>query len=537
MTKRDKILITVAMMVGMLIASLDQTIVDTAFPKMISELGGVSMFSWVITAYLLASTSIVPMVGKLADMFGRKLFWNIGIIIFVGGSVLCGQAHNMTELIVFRGIQGIGGGMIMPIAQTIIGDVYTGEQRAKMQGVFTSVFALGSAIGPLLGGYIVDHFHWKYIFLLNLPTGVIALLLSAKALTNVTSGKGRKLDWLGSVLSVTGITAILLALQMGGDQWAWTSWQSIGLFGGGAALLVGFAFHELHVAEPILDLRLFVNRTFATFVAVAFVLGMGMFGAIVFVPWFIQGVVGVSATNSGTVMLPMTIMMMVGSFAGGQVARRIAYRWQIAGGLLLVVAGFFLATRFTLETTLWQARIAIMFIGLGLGLVMPLITLGVQQAFGRNMRGVVTSATSFFRSVGATVGVTVFGILFNKQMTIHYNELMAPQLKALPPAFAAKVGELAAKPSDLVQVLLQKPLQEMIPQQFRANFVGIIKTMMADSIHPVFWTGLVVIVVGILIGQFLGRESLTNQIRQQAALNPEEGDGDLDEAEPAFVGH
>jgi EmrB/QacA subfamily drug resistance transporter len=529
-------MITIAMMVGMLIASLDQTIVDTAFPKMISELGGVSMFSWVITAYLLASTSIVPVVGKLADMFGRKLFWNIGIVIFVGGSVLCGQAHTMTQLILFRSIQGIGGGMIMPIAQTIIGDVYSGEQRAKMQGLFTGVFALGSAIGPLVGGYIVDHYHWKYIFLLNLPTGIIALLLSAKALTNVAGARGRKLDWLGSVLSITGITALLLALQTGGDQWAWSSWQSIGLLGGSVMLLVTFALHELRAEEPILDLRLFANRSFATFCAIAFVLGMGMFGAIVFVPWFIQGVVGVSATNSGTVMLPMTVMMMVGSIAGGQIARRIAYRWQIGGGLLLVVTGFFLATRFTLTTTMWQARTAIMFVGLGLGLVMPLITLGVQQAFGRHMRGVVTSSTAFFRSVGATVGVTLFGVLFNKQMSAQYDLLMVPQLKVLPPALAAKLAELAAKPSDLVQVLLQKPLQALLPDQVRGAVLGTIKTMMADAIHPVFWSGLAVIAVGILLGQFLGRESLSAQIDRQAQLNPGD-DAAAPFDEPSLVGH
>jgi EmrB/QacA subfamily drug resistance transporter len=527
------------MMVGMLIASLDQTIVDTAFPKMISELGGVSMFTWVITAYLLASTSIVPVVGKLADIYGRKFFWNVGIIIFVGGSLLCGTANTMPQLIAYRSIQGIGGGMIMPIAQTIIGDVFTGEQRARMQGVFTSVFALGSAVGPLLGGYIVDHMHWKYIFLLNLPTGIAALILSQIALTNVINNKGRKIDWMGSFLSIVGITALLLAFQTGGEQWAWGSWQSIGLFGGSILFLVLFALNELRVPEPILDLKLFANASFATFSAIAFILGAGMFGAIVYVPWFIQGVVGVSATSSGTVMVPMTLMMMVGSIGGGQLARKIQYRWQIGGGLLCVIGGFFLATRFSLTTSLWQARIAIMFIGLGLGLVMPLITLGVQQAFGRSKRGVVTSATSFFRSVGATVGVTVFGIIFNKQMSHQFDLLMAPKIKLLPPQVAAGFSKLAEKPADLVQVLLQKPLQDMIPGQFRQPVMDAIKGMMANSIHPVFWTGLVVIALGVAVGMFLGTESLTGQIKRQAALGKSE---DADEVEEegmagAFAGH
>jgi EmrB/QacA subfamily drug resistance transporter len=531
------------MMVGMLLASLDQTIVDTAFPKMISELGGVSMFSWVITAYLLASTSIVPVVGKLADIYGRKLFWNIGIVIFVGGSVLCGTATSMTSLIVFRGIQGLGGGMIMPIAQTIIGDVFTGEQRAKMQGLFTGVFALGSAMGPLLGGYIVDHFHWKYIFLLNLPTGVIALVLSSVALKNIINSKSRKIDWMGSALSITGVTALLLALQMGGNEWAWASWQSIGLFAGSVVFLGLFIYNELKVPEPLLDLRLFTNRAFATFCTIAFVVGMGMFGAIVFVPWFIQGVVGVSATHSGTVMLPMTLMLMFGSILGGLAARKIQYRWQVAFGLLVVMTGFYLATQFTLTTTLWQARIPMMLIGFGLGLVMPLITLGVQSAFGRNMRGVVTSATAFFRSVGATVGVTVFGILFNKQMSNQYNLLMVPKLKVMPAQLAAGLTKLAAKPADLVQLLLQKPLQEMLPGTIREPLLGTIKEMMANSIHPVFWTGIAIIALGVLVGQFLGKESLTTQLARQVAhvnvtaKQPDEPDADDDDMTEVFAGH
>lgn len=534
MSKRDKIMITISMLVAMLIASLDQTIVDTAFPKMISELGGVSLFTWVITAYMLASTSIVPVVGKLADIYGRKFFWMTGIVIFVGGSVLCGQSHNMTELILFRAIQGIGGGMIMPITQTIIGDVYSGEQRAKMQGLFTGVFALGAAIGPLLGGYIVDHFHWKYIFLINLPTGAIALIMAMISLKNTVGATKRKIDWVGSFLSIVGITALLLALQMGGNEWAWSSWQSYSLFAGSVVFLSLFIFNELKVKDPILDLHLFQNRTFATFTILALVQGAGMFGAVVYVPWFIQGVVGVSATNSGTVSVPMTLAMMLGSISGGQIARRVQYRWQTAFGLLFVMAGFYQATLFTVTTGLWQARAAMVCIGLGLGLVMPLITLGVQQAFDRSRRGVVTSATSFFRSVGSTVGVTALGIIFNHQMTAQYNEQIVPKLAQLPPAMAAGLAKIAEKPADLVQVLLQKPLQEMIPTAIRPTVIESIKAMMANSIHPVFWTGLCIIASGILIAQFLGSESLTKQLKRALATPEPESE---EEMEASFVGH
>lgn len=520
MSRTQKVLITIAMMVGLLVAALDQTIVDSAFPRMIAELGGVSMFTWVITAYLLASTAIVPMIGKLSDIYGRKLFWMLGITIFVGGSVLCGQSRNMTELIIFRGIQGIGGGMIMPIAQTIIGDVYTGEQRAKMQGLFTGVTALGSMIGPLTGGWIVDHFHWRYIFLINVPTGALALLLSAWSLERATKGKGRKVDWMGSLLSVIGVAGLLLALQGGGDYWAWNSWQSFLLFITSGVAVGLFVRNELHVPEPILDLKLFTSRAFTVVSLIAFILGAGMFGAIVFFPWFIQGVAGASATSSGTVTLPMTVLMLIGSVLGGQVARRLEYRWQMGGGLLIVGAGFYLATRFSLTTTLWQARAAIMLLGFGIGLVQPILTVAVQQAFGRERRGTVTAATYFFRSVGSTVGVTGLGILFNNQMTHQYRLLLARKLAGLPQAAVETLGGLAARPSNLVQILLQPKLQAELPAPVRPTLVETIKSMMASAIHPIFWTSFVVMIVGVLIVQFLGHESLATQANLRRERSP-----------------
>ncbi|HYG57193.1 MAG TPA: MDR family MFS transporter [Symbiobacteriaceae bacterium] len=515
MSNGRKVLVTIAMLTGLLIAALDQTIVDTAFPKMIAELGGVSMFTWVITAYLLASTAIVPMVGKLSDIYGRKLFWMLGIAIFVGGSVLCGQSQSMTQLIIFRGIQGIGGGMIMPVVQTIIGDMYSGERRARMQGLFTGVMALGSMVGPLVGGWIVDHFHWKYIFLINIPTGALALLLSAWSLKELPVTRGRRVDWLGSSLSFMTIATFLLALQGGGDQWAWGAWQSLALFGTSAVSLVLFVITELRVAEPILDLKLFANRTFAVISLIAFVVGAGMFGGIVFFPWFIQGVVGASATSSGTVLLPMTIMMMIGALLGGRIARRLEYRWQVGVGLAIVSAGFLAATRFSAATTLWEARAAIMLLGFGMGLVQPIITVAMQQAFGRDRRGTVTAAATFFRSVGSAVGVTLFGLLFNSQMSRQFDLLLAPKLRALPQAVTAGFSALAEKPSDLVQVLLQPHLQERIP----GTVADTIRTMMTLSIHPVFWAAAILVACGAAAAQLLGRESLATQAKRLQELD------------------
>ncbi|HYF92568.1 MAG TPA: MDR family MFS transporter [Symbiobacteriaceae bacterium] len=503
--------VTIAIMVGLFVAALDQTIVSTAFPKMVAQLGGAAMFTWVVTAYLLASTAVVPLVGKLSDVYGRKFFWMLGVTVFVGGSVLCGQAENMTQLILFRGLQGIGGGMLTPVAHTIIGDLYTGKERARMQGLFGGVFALASIIGPLVGGWIVDFIHWKYIFLINVPTGAAALLLCAWTMKNETSGGGRKLDWTGSLLSIIGVTSLLLFLQGGGEYFAWDSWQGIALSATSAGAIALFVINELRVPEPILDLKLFANRTFAVATLIAFILGAGMFGVIVFFPWFMQGVIGASAIGSGTVLLPMTLMMVIGSVAGGHIAQRVQYRWLIGGGLSFVCAGFFLATRFTPATTYWDARAAIMLLGLGIGLVQPIMMIAVQQAFGSDRRGTVTAATTFFRSIGSTVGVTVFGALFNWQMSHQFDRLLAPKLSVFPAGMAQAFSALAENPANLVQVLLQPHLQEGIPAGVRQLVTDTIKTMMSNAIHPVFWISIGVMVCGVLIAQFMGRESLTAQ--------------------------
>jgi MFS family permease len=322
---------------------------------------------------------------------------------------------------------------------------------------------------------------------------------------NGGTSRGRRLDWIGSVLSIVGVTSLLLGLQGGGEHWAWTGWQSIALFATSAAAIGLFVRNELRAPDPILDLKLFANRTFMVAALLGFMLGAGMFGAIVFFPWFIQGVIGASATSAGTVLMPMTLMMVAASVVGGQIAQRLEYRWQAGGGLLLVGAGFLLATRFTPATTLWGARAAIMVLGFGVGLVQPILTIAVQQAFGREKRGTVTAAITFFRAVGSTVGVTLFGILFNWQMSRQFDLRLAPKLNGLPTA-------LVDKPSNLVQILLQPQLRARFPEA-----VATVKTMMAGAIHPVFWISVGVMVCGILSAQLFGRESLTAQTQRQAA--------------------
>ncbi|HWI52029.1 MAG TPA: MDR family MFS transporter [Symbiobacteriaceae bacterium] len=517
---RSKLLVTAGLLVGLLVAALDQTIVDTAFPRMIADLHGETIFTWVLTAYMLASTSIVPVVGKLADIYGRKIFYLGGLALFVGGSMLCGASQTMTQLIIFRSLQGVGGGMLMPIAFTIVGDLFPGEQRAKMQGVFGAAWGLASIIGPKLGGWITHNYTWRWIFYVNLPVGIVAFVLMFLYYQE-SKGVRRPIDWLGSITVTSGIVFLLLAVNRGGGNWDWSSWQSIACFGLAAALLIGFIFIERKVEEPVLDLTLFQNRTFSIMSTVGFLMGAGMFGAIVFVPWFIQGVVGVDPNQAGNVMTPMMMTVVVFSILAGRLALKFPYRYQITAGFTLIGIGFYTMTHWTVETTKLNATLSTMIVGAGLGLLMPILTLSVQNAFPASRRGVVTSASTFFRSVGGTVGVAIFGVIFNNQMADRFQQTLAPQLAKFAPMLAqlpAQAQEffklVATDPQVLIRVLLTPELQRAIPPQIAPQFILGIKQMMADSLHVVFWTGLAVVAVGLLLAQFLGKTSLREQAKE-----------------------
>jgi EmrB/QacA subfamily drug resistance transporter len=517
---RSRLLVTAGLLVGLLVAALDQTIVDTAFPSMIADLHGEAIFTWVLTAYMLASTSIVPVVGKLADIYGRKVFYLGGLALFVGGSMLCGAAQSMTQLILFRAIQGVGGGMLMPIAFTIVGDLFPGEQRAKMQGVFGATWGLASVVGPKLGGWITHEYSWRWIFYVNLPVGIVAFLLMYLYYKE-SRGARRPIDWLGSVTVTSGIVLLLLALTQGGNAWAWVSWQSLTLLGIAAALLVTFVFVEKKVKEPVLDLSLFRNRTFTVMSTVGFLMGAGMFGAIVFVPWFIQGVVGVDANQAGNVMTPMMMTMVISSILAGRMALKVPYRYQISAGFLIVGLGFYTMTGWTPETTTMQATISTMIMGAGMGQIMPIMMLAVQNAFPGSRRGVVTSASTFFRSVGGTVGVAIFGVIFNSQMTERFQTTLAPRVAELGPLLAqmpeqarAFFSQIAHDPELLIGVLLRPEARAALPPQFAPEFVAAVKGMMAQSLHVVFWTSISVVAVGLVLAQFLGRTSLKGQAKE-----------------------
>lgn len=415
LTQRRKITTMVGVMLAMLLAALDQTIVGTALPRIVTDLGGAAHLTWVVTAYMLASTVSVPIYGKLSDLYGRKWFFFGGISIFLLGSVLCGLSHNMLELIIFRAIQGIGAGAIMGNAFAIIGDLFTPRERAKWQGVMGGVFGLSSVIGPALGGWLTDNASWQWVFYVNIPIGLLALGVIGFLMPKIASQvKEKVLDYWGAVFLTGSLAPILLALSWGGTAYAWSSPLIVSLLAGGALSLAAFIFAESKAKEPIIPLSLFKNSVFNSSAIITFLTGAAMFGAIVYIPLFAQLIQGVSATKSGTIMTPLMIGLIAASAVSGQIVARLGkYKPNaLFGAALLTVALFWLSLIDT-HVTSTGLMIRMVVLGISLGFLMPVFNIAVQNAFSRDKLGVVTAATQMFRSVGGTVGIALLGVAFS----------------------------------------------------------------------------------------------------------------------------
>ncbi|MDQ0200382.1 MDR family MFS transporter [Neobacillus ginsengisoli] len=514
-TSHNRTLLLIGLIIAMFFSALDGTIVGTAMPKIVGDLGGLSKMTWLTTAYMLTSTTVVPIAGKLADLLGRRAVYVTGLIIFMGASALCGLATNMTELIIFRGVQGIGGGVMMPMAMIVIGDLFTGKERAKFQGVFGGIYGLASVIGPQIGGWIVDSLNWKWVFYINLPVGIIATILIAMGL------KGRKqigsinFDIAGMVTMIVGVVSLLLALTFGGKDYDWNSWQILGLFALAAIGLVSFVIVETKAKEPILPMYLFKNRTFTFLNLIGFFMSIGMFGAIVFVPFFMQGIVGVSATASGTIMTPLMISMIIASIIGGQLVYKVGIKPQIIAGMLIMASGFFMLTTLNMDTSKLAATSYMAIIGLGMGLVMPILTLALQESFSKEELGVITSSSQFFRSIGGTFGITILGAVMNSKSGTLLTDQLVPFLNTLPAQAGPIVSKLkdmiATNPEGLLQMLFSPEALKQMPAALSDKMVSILKTALMDSLHSVFFVGLSLIVVGALFTLFLKQIKLANK--------------------------
>nr|WP_279538602.1 MDR family MFS transporter [Paenibacillus agricola] len=514
-------LLVAGLIIAMLFGALDGTIVGTAMPRIVGDLGGLGLMTWLTTAYMLTSTVIVPIAGKLADLLGRKVVYVTGLTIFIVASALCGMSQNMTELILFRGLQGIGGGIMMPMAMIIIGDIFTGKQRAKWQGVFGALFGLSSIIGPQVGGWIVDAANWRWVFYINLPVGILAVVLIAMALPKHERAKKVQFDIAGIVTMIVGVVSLLLALTFGGKEFPWASWQIIGLIALAIVSLVGFVFIESKAKEAILPVRLFKNRTFSIINGVGFLMSVGMFGAIMFVPLFMQGIVGISPAASGTVMTPMMITMIAASVLGGQLVQKIGVRTQMGVGMVIMAVGFILLTTLSMTTSKLTASSFMMVIGLGMGLVMPILTLALQESFPKSELGVVTSSSQFFRQIGGTFGMTLLGAVMNHHSSKLLNEDLVPVLGQIPQEGTVNtfIVDMLAKintdPQSLYSILLNPEALSKIPQELSAKIEPILKIALVDSLHTVFVYGLIFVILGAVLSLFVGNVQITDRRKEQ----------------------
>ena len=464
-----------ALMLGMFLAALDQTIVATALPTIVGDLGGLDHLSWVVTAYLLASTVSTPLYGKLGDMYGRKPVFLVAILIFLAGSMLAGLSQTMDQLIAFRALQGIGAGGLMVGAQAIIGDIVPPRERGRYMGLIGSVFGVASVAGPLLGGFLVDSLSWRWVFYVNMPIGAIAVVIVALRLHLHTPQTRHRIDYLGAALLSGAVTALILVVTWGGNQYQWGSRPILGLTVVGLALLAMFIWQESRAVEPIIPLSLFRSRVFNVASAMGFSIGMAMFGAIVYIPVYLQLVYGASPTSSGLRMLPLMGGLLVAAVASGRAISAIGrYKVFPVVGTAVLVVGMLLLSRLGVGTAPWLASAYMLVVGVGIGLVMQVLVLVVQNDAEPQDMGVATSTATFFRSVGGSFGVAIFGAIFSARL--------ADQIRQLPPGIAKKlVGGIHLTPEQV------KHLPAEIHEAFLNAF--------AHSLHGVFLWGMVIAVI------------------------------------------
>ncbi|MFJ6851971.1 DHA2 family efflux MFS transporter permease subunit [Streptomyces sp. NPDC091271] len=493
---RRNVLVSIgALLLGMLLAALDQTIVSTALPTIVSELGGLDHLSWVVTAYMLAATAATPLWGKLGDQYGRKKLFQTAIVIFLVGSALCGMAQNMPQLIGFRALQGLGGGGLMVLSMAIVGDIVTPRERGKYQGLFGAVFGVTSVLGPLLGGFFTEHLSWRWVFYINLPVGVVALLVIAAALHIPVRRTKHTIDYLGTFLIASVATCLVLVASLGGTTWAWASPQIIVLAVLAVVLLVGFIAAERRAAEPVLPLKLFRKRTFTLVAVISFVIGFAMFGAMTYLPTFLQVVHGITPTMSGVHMLPMVLGLLITSTGSGQIVSRTG-RWKVfpIAGTALTVVGLLLLHTLSENSSTWTMSLCFFVFGAGLGLVMQVLVLIVQNSVGYEDLGVATSGATFFRSIGASFGVAVFGTIFTNRLSGKLEEALSG--RSLPPGVDA--GALAADPRAIGR----------LPADLRPSVLSAYST----SITDVFLYAVPVVLVAFVFAWFLKEEPLRGSV-------------------------
>jgi EmrB/QacA subfamily drug resistance transporter len=490
-----------AVMVSMLFSALNQTTIGTALPRIITDLGGLEYFSWVFTAYILASAIPAVLVGRISDIYGRKPFILSGLIIFTFGSLLCGLSTTIVQLILFRAVQGIGGGIIMATTFAAVGDLFVPRERGKWQGILGAMFGLASVFGPALGGLIVDHWHWHWVFWIFTPLGLIAYGMIWYLFPAKTHYEEHTIDYLGAVLLLLIIVPMLIAFSLAGQRYAWGSPMVVGLLFGTILALVLFIRVESQAKDPMLPLFLFHDPIFSLSNAITFLMGVGMFGALIYLPLFLQGVQGYTAMHSGVMMVPMTLALVAASIFGGRwMTRTGRYRKLALAGVSIATLGLYLLSLISQTTGLVQLVVTVMLIGTGLGIGMPVFTLSIQNALKHRYLGVATASVQLFRQIGGTIGVALMGTLLNHTIARNIAERIAalPGLEDLPPEMLAQLQN----PRILVNPASLHHLTETLPASLQSRvplMVESLKLSLQDALCVVFFSSAMAMMATIVL--------------------------------------
>ena len=493
MTSRRRWAVTIGVMTGMFLAALEATVVGTAMPTVIASLGGLNRYSWVFSAYLITSTVTVPVWGKLSDLYGRRLLYQIGIAVFLIGSVLSGVSSSMEQLIIFRAIQGLGAGALVPLAMTIIGDIFTITERTKMQAYFGGVWGFSSVIGPFVGGFITDQLSWRWVFFINIPVGLAAAFIIGIALKEPKRTERPAIDYAGAIVLMAAITFLMLALVEGGTSFATLlAPRNLLLLSGSVLLAAIFVWIEKRAADPIIPFQLFRNRTVSVSVIAGFLGGVAMFGAISFVPLFAQGALGSTATEAGSLLTPLMLSWVGMSIVGGRLLLRVGYRPTTVAGFILLTVGFIFLSLYGRETARFWLYLDLVLIGAGLGLTMLTLLIAIQQSVSRTQLGIATSLNQFSRSIGGAVGVAIMGTVLSAGLAAELNTFAQNNNGLITTSRAA---ELAANPNALIEPEARAALPP--------NVLDALQEAMAVSIHKVFWVGTVLSAMALLVCFFL----------------------------------
>ena len=490
LSHRQILVVMTGLMVGLFLSALDQSIVGTALPRITSELGGLDKLSWVVTAYLLTATASTPLWGKISDLYGRRLLFQIAILTFLVGSLLAGFSQNIEQLIAFRAIQGLGGGGLMALAMATIGDVIPPRERGRYQGYFAAVFGTSSVLGPVLGGWFADGPGWQWIFFINIPIGLVALVVTSSALKIHHVRRDHTIDYLGAAVVVASVTSILLYTAWAGPDHGWTSGLGLGLLAAGLVLAVLFVLVELRAAEPIIPMRLFRNSIFTIANVFGFTIAVAMFGAMIFIPVYLQVVDGMSPTRSGLAMLPMVVGIFTTSIGAGRLmSSNGRYKIYPILGAAVVTGALFLLAALDQDTPYWQAGLSMFVMGLGLGLTMQVLIVIVQNSVDRADMGVATASVAFFRQMGGSFGTALFGAILSSRLAVHLTDAMQNAPAGTPPA-AAGSPESMANDVQAIQAL---------PDALRELVTGAFSNALSDMFLSAVPLTLVALVVALFI--------------------------------------